>query len=55
MVTANLTGICRILSAGRVGKADEVTACICFLASHMAPFVVGAAWSKDGGLTAFGY
>lgn len=41
--------------AGRVGKAQEVAATICFLASEAAPFVVGAAWSIDGGLTAFSY
>jgi NAD(P)-dependent dehydrogenase (short-subunit alcohol dehydrogenase family) len=41
--------------AGRVGKAEEVAATICFLVSDAAPFVVGAAWSIDGGLTAFSY
>lgn len=40
---------------GRVGKPEEVAATICFLASQMAPFVVGAAWSIDGGLTSFSY
>jgi NAD(P)-dependent dehydrogenase (short-subunit alcohol dehydrogenase family) len=40
---------------GRVGKPEEVAATICFLASEVAPFVVGAAWSIDGGLTAFSY
>ena len=41
--------------AGRVGKPEEVAATICFLVSDMAPFVVGAAWSIDGGLTASSY
>jgi len=41
--------------AGRVGKPEEVGATICFLVSDMAPFVVGAAWSIDGGLTAYSY
>ncbi|MBW2611505.1 MAG: SDR family oxidoreductase [Deltaproteobacteria bacterium] len=41
--------------AGRVGRPEEVAATICFLSSHMAPFVVGAAWSIDGGLTSFSY
>lgn len=40
---------------GRVGKPEEVAATICFLASNMAHFVVGAAWSIDGGLTSFSY
>jgi NAD(P)-dependent dehydrogenase (short-subunit alcohol dehydrogenase family) len=40
---------------GRVGRPEEVAATICFLASEVAPFVVGAAWSIDGGLTAFSY
>ena len=40
---------------GRVGTPKEVAATICFLASETAPFVVGAAWSIDGGLTAFSY
>lgn len=40
---------------GRVGMPEEVAATICFLASEAAPFVVGAAWSIDGGLTAFSY
>jgi len=41
--------------AGRVGTPEEVAATICFLASASASFVVGAAWSIDGGLTAFSY
>jgi len=40
---------------GRVGTPEEVAATICFLASEAAPFVVGAAWSIDGGLTAYSY
>jgi NAD(P)-dependent dehydrogenase (short-subunit alcohol dehydrogenase family) len=40
---------------GRVGRPEEVAATICFLASRAAPFVVGAAWSIDGGLTSYSY
>lgn len=40
---------------GRVGKPEEVAAAICFLASEACPFVIGAALSIDGGLTAFSY
>ena len=40
---------------GRVGKPEEVAATICFLASQTARFVVGAAWSIDGGLTSYSY
>ncbi len=36
----------------RMGKAEEVAAVICFLASDMASFVLGASWSVDGGVTA---
>jgi NAD(P)-dependent dehydrogenase (short-subunit alcohol dehydrogenase family) len=38
---------------GRIGKAEEVAEVICFLASSKASFVVGAAWSVDGGVTAY--
>lgn len=37
---------------GRFGTPEEVAAVICFLASEAARFVVGAAWSVDGGVTA---
>ena len=50
-----LEEIQRHYPVGRVGKPEEVAATICFLASEVAPFVVGAAWSIDGGLTAFSY
>jgi NAD(P)-dependent dehydrogenase (short-subunit alcohol dehydrogenase family) len=50
-----LEEIQRHYPAGRVGTPQEVAATICFLASETAPFVVGAAWSIDGGLTAFSY
>jgi NAD(P)-dependent dehydrogenase (short-subunit alcohol dehydrogenase family) len=52
---AYLAEMTRHYPAGRVGKPEEVAATICFLASDAAPFVVGAAWSIDGGLTAFSY
>lgn len=41
--------------AGKIAAPEEVAAVICFLASETAPFVVGAAWSIDGGLTAYSY
>ncbi len=50
-----LEEIQRHYPVGRVGVPEEVAATICFLASEIAPFVVGAAWSIDGGLTAFSY
>jgi len=50
-----LDKIQRHYPVGRVGTPEEVAATICFLASETAPFVVGAAWSIDGGLTAFSY
>lgn len=53
--SAYLADMIRHYPAGRVGKPEEVAATICFLASDAAPFVVGAAWSIDGGLTAFSY
>lgn len=38
---------------GRIGRAEEVAEVVCFLASERASFVTGAAWSIDGGLTAY--
>lgn len=38
---------------GRIGTAAEAAEVICFLASEKAAFVTGAAWSVDGGLTAY--
>ncbi len=38
---------------GRIGTAEEAAEVICFLASEKAAFVTGAAWSVDGGLTAY--
>jgi len=38
---------------GRLGRAEEVARVIVFLASEASPFTVGAAWTVDGGITAF--
>ncbi len=38
---------------GRLGQPEEVACVICFLASDASSFVTGAAWSVDGGITAF--
>ncbi|MDZ7664398.1 MAG: SDR family oxidoreductase [Desulfotignum sp.] len=37
---------------GRLGRPEEVASVICFLASGASDFVMGAAWSVDGGITA---
>jgi NAD(P)-dependent dehydrogenase (short-subunit alcohol dehydrogenase family) len=39
----------------QLAAPGEVASVICFLASETAPFVVGAAWSIDGGITAYSY
>ncbi len=38
---------------GRLGRPEEVASVICFLASGASDFVTGAAWSVDGGITAY--
>lgn len=38
---------------GRLGSAEEVARVIVFLASDASPFTTGAAWSVDGGITAY--
>lgn len=52
-VEAELRQLSNIYPLGRIGKDQEAAAVICFLASSKASFVVGAAWSVDGGVTAY--
>ncbi len=40
---------------GKLATPEEVAAGITFLVSETAPFVMGAAWSIDGGITAYSY
>ena len=40
---------------GKLATPEEIAAVISFLASETAPFVLGSAWSIDGGITAYGY
>jgi len=37
--------------SGFIGKPEEVASVICLMASDQVPFVIGASWSIDGGLT----
>jgi NAD(P)-dependent dehydrogenase (short-subunit alcohol dehydrogenase family) len=50
---AGLNEIKKIYPINRIGYAYEVAEVIYFLASDAASFVIGAAWSVDGGLTAY--
>ena len=40
---------------GKLATPEEIAAVISFLASETAPFVLGSAWSIDGGITAYSY
>lgn len=51
--TEELREMTSVYPIGRIGRAEEVAEVICFLASSKASFVVGAAWSVDGGVTAY--
>ena len=42
----------KTIPARRAGTAEEIAACICFLASPQAAYVTGALLTVDGGLTA---
>jgi NAD(P)-dependent dehydrogenase (short-subunit alcohol dehydrogenase family) len=42
----------RGIPLGRPGEAEEVAAVMAFLASDDTPYVTGAVWAADGGMTA---
>jgi len=52
-MTANLDGrLLEAVPARRVGKPQDVAACVRFLASEQAGYVTGAVLTVDGGLAA---
>lgn len=52
-VEGELRQMSSIYPLGRIGRDQEVAEVIYFLASNKASFVVGAAWTVDGGVTAY--
>ncbi len=48
-----LQGLIDTYPIERLGHAEEVSRVIVFLASDASPFTTGAAWSVDGGITAY--
>lgn len=51
--TAYLQRLIEPYPMGRLGQAEEVAKVIVFLASDASPFTTGAAWSVDGGISAY--
>jgi 3-oxoacyl-[acyl-carrier protein] reductase len=46
-----LAEVAKKIPAARIGTADEVAACVLFLASSAAAYVTGQVLTVDGGMT----